>query len=278
MGNRNPYTITLDSVRHAITWGDVGPDAILITEERDFATQPGNHGWPMWSGDQVPQGSNVGGTVAKPINNNSKNTGLNELPPAIPGFDNYKRACAITGPVYYYNTASASQVKMPPHFNGRWFVSDFNRFMVEALTLDAPGSKILGRDTLFADIKLDRILDFQVGPDGAFYFVNYSGYRGFTSKTGIVRIVYNQECHPSQPNALPKPLWAEQDVQVHGARVSVATAGMHRLEVKDVSGRVLAMRAGRGGAEYDLSGIRANGLLVVTIATEKGAFAFKLFR
>jgi cytochrome c len=277
MGNRNPYTITIDNKRKAVTWGDVGPDAGLLTEERDFATKPGNHGWPMWSGNQVSQGKGAG-TPDKPINNDASNTGLSELPPAIPGFDNYKQSCSITGPVYYYDGANPSKVKMPPHFNGKWFVSDFSHFAVEALTLDDPGSKILARDPLFADIKLDRITDFQVGPDGAFYFVNYAGYRDFTSKTGIVRIVYNGSCVSTSINAHAKPEWADRSVQVSGSAILVTAAGRHALRVKDLSGRLIAEYAGQGPAKYDLGGAMKSGVCVATLTTGQGSFAWKMIR
>jgi cytochrome c len=277
MGNRNPYTITLDSVRNAVTWGDVGPDNGLITEERDFATQPGFHGWPMWSGNQVSHGKGAG-TVEKPINNDASNTGLSELPASIPGFDNYKQQCAITGPVYYYNAASPSTVKMPPHFNGIWFVSDFSRFAVEGLQLDGPGTKILARTPIFADVKFERITDFQVGPDGAFYFVNYAGYRDFSSKTGIVRIVYKGTCRPSVANAHPKPAWVDRDVQIDGMTLKITAAGAHKMEIKDLSGRLLSSQSGVGRGNYDLKAARNAGLCVVTVSTEQGQFAMKLIR
>ncbi|MDB5106384.1 MAG: hypothetical protein JWP91_4073 [Fibrobacteres bacterium] len=277
MGNRNPYTITIDTVRHGVTWGDVGPDAGLITEERDFATKPGNHGWPMYAGNQVSQGKG-GGTVDKPINNDASNTGLSELPPAVPGFDNYKQSCSITGPVYYYNGTVASKVRMPPHFNGIWFVSDFSHFAVEGLQLDGPGSKILSRTPIFQDIQLERITDFQVGPDGAFYFVNYAGYRDFTSKTGIVRIIYKGTCSPPISLAVNKPALIDGDVRIEGMTLNLSGSGAHRVEVKDLSGRLLASHHGTGPASYSLAGTRNAGVCVVTVSTEKGRSAFKIIR
>jgi cytochrome c len=277
MGNRNPYTITIDNKRKAVTWGDVGPDAGLLTEERDFVTKPGNHGWPMYAGNQVGQGKGAG-TADKPINNDASNTGLSELPPAVPGFDSYKQSCAITGPVYYYDGANPSKVKMPPHFNGKWFVSDFNRFAVEALSLDDAGTKILARDPLFADIKLDRVTDFQVGPDGAFYFVNYAGYRDFTSKTGIVRIVYNGSCVSTAINAHAKPEWVERNVQVSGSSILVTVSGRHALQVRDLSGRLIAAYNGEGPAKYDIAGAMKAGVCVATLATGQGSFAWKMIR
>ncbi len=277
MGNRNPYTLTIDAQRHAITWGDVGPDHGALEEEHDFATKPGFHGWPYWSGNQLSQGRG-GGTPDKPVNNDAGNTGLTDLPPAIAGFDNYKESCAITGPVYYYNGSSPSKVKMPPHFNGIWFVSDFSHFAVEGLQLDDAGTKIISRTSLFANMAFDRITDFQAGPDGAFYFVNYAGYRDFTSKTGIVRITYNGNCRPVAINSLPKPSWVDNNVHVDGMNLEITSEGAHKVEIKDLAGRLLATHQGIGRATYNLAAARNAGVCLVTVTTLHGSYAMKVIR
>jgi cytochrome c len=277
MGNRNPYTISIDEGRNAVTWGEVGPDQGLITEEHNIATKPGFHGWPMYSGANISHGKGAG-TPEKPINNDPANTGLSELPPAIPGFDNYKQSCSLTGPVYYYNPANPSQVKFPPHLNGMWFVGDFSRGTFEALQLDAGATKILARTPMFTDMKFDRPLDLQVGPDGAFYMVNYAGYRDFTSKTGILKISYKGNCRPTTANALPKPAWVDHNVQIEGMDLKIMSAGPHKVEIKDLAGRLLDSRNGEGLATYSLAKTRNAGLCVVTVSTQQGNFAMKVIR
>ncbi len=281
MGARNPYTIAIDNGRNGVAWGDVGPDGKGATEEHNFATQPGFYGYPFWAGNQVSL--RAGGTTDKPVNNESDNTGLKELPAAIPATNAYNQSCSITGPVYYYYGHSApSAVRMPPHMNGLWMVSDFSHFAVTALGLDA-GGKVTTRDALFADIKLDRILDFQTGPDGAFYFVNYAGYRDWTSKTGIVRVTYKGTCRPDvdlgpKTVALTHIAAPGSMLRVDGARVSFQVPGHHILEVKDLAGRSLAAFRGEGYASYDLSGIKSTGIRVVTATTSQGKTAWKMFR
>jgi hypothetical protein len=117
-----------------------------------------------------------------------------------------------------------------------------------------------------------------VGPDGAFYFVNYAGYRDFTSKTGIVRIVYNGSCVSTSINAHAKPEWVERSVQVSGSAILVTAAGRHALQVKDLSGRLIAEYAGQGPAKYDLGGIMKSGVCVATLTTGQGSFAWKMIR
>jgi cytochrome c len=74
MGCRNPYSLTLDPVRKAVTWGDIGPDGKGQTEEHNFATKPGNYGYPYFAGNNILlQGT---APASAPVNSNSRNTGL----------------------------------------------------------------------------------------------------------------------------------------------------------------------------------------------------------
>jgi cytochrome c len=165
MGTRNPYTLTHDPVRKAISWGDVGPDMGGITEEHNYTTQPGNFGYPYFAGNNLSiQGG--GGTAEKPMNPSADDSALKELPTAIPAMNAYNRAIAVTGPVYWYNPALESKIKFPPHFNGIWFVSDFGGGYFDALTLDAKGETILKLERILKNIQLNRPLDFQVGRVG----------------------------------------------------------------------------------------------------------------
>jgi cytochrome c len=283
MGARNPYTIAIDNGRKGVAWGDVGPDGKGVTEEHNFTTQPGFFGYPFWAGNQISL--RPGGTPDKPVNNEGGNTGLKDLPPAIPATNAYNQSCSITGPIYYYFGASApSPVRMPPHLNGKWLISDFSRFSATALGLDDNG-KITTRDPIFANMPLDRILDFQTGPDGAFYFVNYAGYRDWTSKTGIVRITYKGACRPNvdlgpatvgiDRNAAATP---GAEARVSGNLLTVAAQGAHSLEIRDLAGRVMLSRRGRGPATYGLESIRGAGVCVASLTTAQGRSSLKLVR
>lgn len=116
MGSRNPYSLTLDPTRKAVTWGDVGPDFGGDSEEHNLTSKPGSFGWPYYAGNNIKLGG--GGTAEAPINTENDNTGLANLPPAIPAVDSYRQNCAITGPVYHYNRIPNHPGKMPPHLDG----------------------------------------------------------------------------------------------------------------------------------------------------------------
>jgi cytochrome c len=277
MGNRNPYTLTLDTVRNAITWGDVGPDAGQLTEEHGFASKPGFHGYPFWSGNQIAGDRAAGmGTPEKPTNKDASNTGIVDLPPAIPSLNSYKQSCSITGPVYYYNAANPSTVKMPPHFNGIWFIGDFSNGKMEALNLDGPGNAIVSRQPVFANMKFDRPLDFQVGPDGAFYVVNYSGYRSFSGTTALIKIGYKGPPCVVAVSLGKRPEWVDRSMRMDGSILALTTNGRHSVEVKDLSGRNLGFFQGSGAARYDMARVDNHGVAVVTVTTEAGRFSWKL--
>src|SRR5690606_20328748 len=107
MGTRNAYTLSIDSVREAITWGDVGPDQFpnnstvpaQQSEEFNFTTTPGNFGYPYWVG-AADGGINLanaplpaGSTPAAPVHNYASamvpHTGIDTLPPARPAIAPY---------------------------------------------------------------------------------------------------------------------------------------------------------------------------------------------
>ena len=300
MGTRNPYSIGMDSVRKAITWGDVGPDTYTAptgitqwTEEFNLTAQPGNFGWPMWAGSQVPmptagwagftaQPPPAGGfgPTSAPVNNRSDNTGLTTLPAAQPAMIPYAKACAITGPVYYYNGSLASTVKFPPHFNGHWIIGDFNNEWIDVAELNPAGTAVLSRQRIVTAAStsnaLDALMDLQIGPDGALYLVNYAGYRTTTAGTGIYRIEYRGTCLPTT-TAMRKAA-VKIDFAFDGAYLKMDQAGPHRIEVRSLTGRVEWLKNGTGAMRYDLRSVQAPGLHIISVTTPAGRSDRKFVR
>lgn len=209
-GIRNPYSLNLDPVRRWVMFGDVGPDdAGLLTEENNLFKQPAFAGWPYFSGNNIPY---TGAKDPKAPTNNSKwNDGLKVLPPAEPGIHNYVKASAISGPIYRYDGDLASTVKLPPHFHRKWFVTDFVTNAIKVLTLDDAGDKVLKEEAIFKNIRPNRPVDLQLGPDGALYIINYAGWFNSNSETSIARISYTGTCRPSTPK-IEQPVHAREGV------------------------------------------------------------------
>jgi cytochrome c len=275
MGARNPYTIALDSVRKGVAWGDVGPDGFGETEEFNFATKPGNFGYPFWAGNQKVLEAGHG-TTAAPINNLAGNTGLTDLSAAIPSIVTYKEACAITGPIYYYDGKLKSSIKFPPHFNGAWIIGDFNYSWIDAVELDKSGANVLSRLPLLAANaggELNKPGDIQMGPDGALYIMNYSGFRTWNAQTGLLRVEYHGSCQPVA--TLPNLKLAQLRASFQGNIISVEQAGPHELEVRNLAGQLEFYRKGSGLAQYDLRDLLGPGIHLYKVTTPDGYLSGK---
>ncbi|MDB5103136.1 MAG: hypothetical protein JWP91_825 [Fibrobacteres bacterium] len=273
MGDRNPYTLTVDNATGQLAWGEMGPNFKTETEEHNITSKPGNFGFPYYAGNQLPITKNAG-TPEKPRNDNPKNTGLQVLPPAVPGTHSYLESASLTGPIYRYGEAPVnSTLKLPPHFEGQWFVSDYLTGEIDTIQLDASRARMTGFGRVFRNFRLESPLDFQQGPDGALYIVNYGGYFTSTAATALVRIEYTGTCRPEPTGILEVPEQSGRALlTAHGFRLESATAGPHLLQVADLRGRVLAEFRGFGRVGYDLTGALAGkpGLYAVRLETRSG--------
>jgi cytochrome c len=105
MGCRNPYRLAIHKSKNELVWGEVGPDAQNNVagrgpkgyDEFNRTTTSGNFGWPYIIGNNIPYedynfatnssaGSFVPGNL---INNSPNNTGIVNIPPAIPAWISY---------------------------------------------------------------------------------------------------------------------------------------------------------------------------------------------
>lgn len=258
MGSRNPYSIAVDPVKGWVAWGDVGPDGFGMTEELNVATKPGNHGWPYFAGKNMVL--KTGKDPKAPVNSSALNTGIQALPPAIPGSYVYNQCAAITGPIFRYDAIPNRPGKMPPHFDGSWFVTDFNNYGTLGQTLDTmtlsadgvPGK--LGR--IWPSWKLSRPTELQIGPDGALYAMNYSGYFSTVATTAIVRIAYTGNCAPPIDPSIAiadRAARAGGPAEVLGSRIRALAGGGAGVKVRDMRGRLVLERSLASGAELDLA-------------------------
>ena len=165
-----------------------------------MAQAPGNYGYPVLLGRYQMKSGIDAATPVIPDNTDwdGNAPGLKTLPPAVAPIYPYRKSCAITGPLYRYDGDLNSSIKFPPHFQRKWFVSDFNgdNNKIKALTLDEDGKRVTGEEFI-PGISMHGPLDIQQGPDGALYVNNYGGvWRASEANTGIVRIEYTGDCRP----------------------------------------------------------------------------------
>ncbi|WP_204044053.1 ThuA domain-containing protein, partial [Acrocarpospora phusangensis] len=147
MGFRNPFRMGLDAKTGLLMVADYGPDAgatnpsrgPLGTVEWNLVSKPGNYGWPYCVGNNTPYidydfATKVSGSAfncAAPVNNSPNNTGLTNIPAAIPAtihytggtnpnsFPELNGGAPMAGPVYRFDAALESAVKWPAYWDGK---------------------------------------------------------------------------------------------------------------------------------------------------------------
>ncbi len=228
MGFRNPFRIGVDPSTGNVLVGDYGPDAGSAsatrgpegTVEWNVVSDPGFYGWPYCTGANnayvdynfaTGQSGTAFDCAAGVVNNSPNNTGLQQLPGAIeaevwygyggnPSFPEIGGGGApMGGPVYDYDPELDSDVKWPAYWDGKALFGEWNQGKVYSFQLD--GEK---RDDL-VDINrvlpkifdpsagFDRPMDFDFGPDGALYVIDWgSGFGGNNDSSGVYKVSYVQ--------------------------------------------------------------------------------------
>jgi cytochrome c len=286
-GVRNPYSLTVDSYRGWLTWGEFGHKGVM--DEHNLTRTPIFGGYPYFGGYQLPiltgEFLAVAGKKdpAAPVNNSRWNTGPRQLPPAIPALHANDKQGGITGPIYYYDGDSPSPVKFPPHFDKAWFVTDYSNPGITILRLNETGDKVLGESSWFRSFGFNQALDFKLGPDGALYVLT----RGGSAPTGmaISRIEYTGNCRPSLPK-LPKPptslspapaAWGRPRIQ--GGRLEWNYPGSFDITILDAAGRTLFRFSGKGPVSRSLPGpVRAQGLIVAHVRAGSTSWSMLAFQ
>ncbi len=220
MGQRNPFSLTIDPLTGWLFVADIGAQAAnasatkgpAANDEFNLVKQAGNYGWPMFTGPNVPYNkydyvANTTGPLfdsTNPVNDSKFNTGLQNLPLPRGSLVNYSKdgknmvwtgfqkaaiAC-ISGPVYRYQDYGGSVVKLPPHVDGKWIVSDYEQGWIKAITFDESGTKAIAVQPLFESLAFSGgIIDMKLGPDGALYVMELG--------RSISRIEYTGTCRPA---------------------------------------------------------------------------------
>ncbi|MEU8163281.1 ThuA domain-containing protein [Micromonospora parva] len=219
MGFRNPFRMSVDKATGIVYLGDYGPDAGTADPNRgpagnvEFARidRPGFYGWPYCtarndayndytfpSGPSGPKFDCAGG----PVNNSPNNTGITQLPPAIPAWLPYGGSGSppeftggglspMGGPVYRYDPNNTSPVAFPQYYDGTYFAGEFGRRWIKNIKLDASGQPLKINPFPWTGT---QVMDMEFGPDGALYVLDYgTGWFNGDANSALYRIEYARE-------------------------------------------------------------------------------------
>jgi cytochrome c len=205
MGFRNPFRMGLDPATGWLYVGEYGPDAAAADENRGPGgmvevlqiREPGNYGWPYCAGPNLPYRdydfatgtSGPSFDCAHPVNESPRNTGLRELPPVQEPWIWYDGGTVhydgkstdefgsgsespMGGPVYRYDPTLESDVKFPPYFDGHFFLGEWGRGWIKEITVGEAGEPA-AIHPFFDSGSIAAPMDFEFGPDGALYVLDY---------------------------------------------------------------------------------------------------------
>jgi cytochrome c len=239
MGTRNPWRLSIDPKTGYVYWGEVGPDARVDGprgsrgyDEINQAKKAGNHGYPFFVGNNSPYAEydyateKVGPLFDPkvPMNKSRNNTGLAELPPAVPAFiywpyavseqwpelgEGGRTACA--GPVFHWQESFEKTNGFPKHFDRSLLFWDWQRPFIKWARLDA-NSDLKGLEafapTTFVTANSDdqrkkqkalidngatvirRPVAATFGPDGCLYLLDYGETWGPNADSALLKISY----------------------------------------------------------------------------------------
>ena len=225
MGFRNPFRIHVDEKTGWVLMGDYGPDAGSTDPNRgpqgsvefNVVKEPGFYGWPYCVRQNVPYHdiaytSDSGAGTDKglyncdaPVNDSPNNTGLTNLPPAIPAtmwmgysetdvrFPDLGGGGAPTGGTrYYYDAESTSDTKFPPFYDGHWFIGEWNNDWVKTTSLNNEGLAT-GVECFAVCTGYISPMDIEFGPNGSMYVVEWGqGFAENNADSGVYRVDYVQ--------------------------------------------------------------------------------------
>ena len=238
MGCRNPWRMSVDQKTGYVYWGEVGPDAgddgprgPRGYDEINQAKKAANFGWPYFVGNNFAYADYdyVTKTVGPlfdpqhPFNEGPNNTGLRDLPPAVPALiywpyrqpreftemgEGGRTACA--GPVYYCGVHVRETNGFPQHFNRCLLFWDWERPALKWARLDAD-SNLVGIEPFSSAVVLgnkpeqieklkpqiaagatliQRPVDAVFGPDHCLYLLDYGETWGANKDSKLVKISY----------------------------------------------------------------------------------------
>ncbi|WP_406045082.1 ThuA domain-containing protein [Micromonospora sp. NBC_00898] len=219
MGERNPFRINIDPMTGRLLIANYGPDAQSPNPARgpenavewEVVDQAQNNGWPYCIGPNQPyidydfatRQSGPAFNCAAPVNNSPNNTGLTNLPPAVPAqvwyhyqtdpahFPELHGGAPMAGPVYRYDASLTSDRKWPAYWDGKAIFGEWNTNSLFSFQLAENNHDLVKINQILKSFSFLKPMDMTFGPDGALYLIEWgSGFGGNNADSGVYRIDY----------------------------------------------------------------------------------------
>jgi cytochrome c len=78
----------------------------------------------------------------------------------------------MAGPVYHFDPDLKSEVKLPKYYDNGVFIYDWMRNWIMVVRTDKNG-KYIGMEPFMPSTNFEKIIDMELGPDGALYILEY---------------------------------------------------------------------------------------------------------
>lgn len=288
-GERSNYSISVHPTKRWLAWGTVNFSSNF--DEFNVTRNPVFTGFPYFHANNAATCKNLNMTPASPVNNSPLNSGVKQLPPAVPGALNNHVNVAIGGPIYAFDPSlnltdpsnGNKPVKFPMHFDNTWILSGFDANLLWVAKLDTSnnGLKVSGSPSrqsgdLFPTPR--NHIQSMYGADGALYILNYDGHYNQARNPGVMRITYTGSC--GAPVSVGEPLPRVEPYQriwLASGRLRVGEKGPHTVSLHALDGSLLRKEQGAGAAEYSLRDWRVRmglqqGVFLVRVQTSQGVF------
>src|SRR5699024_1399154 len=224
MGFRNPFQFAIDPATGNLALADYSPDNSSDAPETRgpagiaewmLIEEPGYYGWPLCMGDNEPfrdvdyttDPVTVGEffDCENPVNDSAGNTGLTQLPAAVPAdlWYGYQRAshpeivpqgsglAPMGGPFYQYDPELESDTKFPEYFDGQPFFFEWARNKMYSLLLNEDGTDLEKVNAFLPAEPFMAPIEAKFGPDGSMYVLDWGGGFGrHNPDSGLHRIDY----------------------------------------------------------------------------------------
>jgi cytochrome c len=287
-GERSNFSISVHPTKRWLAWGTVNYST--VNDEFNITKTPIFSGFPYFHANNAKTCPSHTVTAATPMNNSPFNSGVKQLPPAVPGTINNLVNIAIGGPIYVFDPALGLKdpangnlpVKFPIHFDNTWILSGFeaNKLWVAKLDTSNNGLKISGTASPQSGTLLPtprNHIQSMYGADGALYILNYDGHYNLARDPAVTRVTY-KGCGAvvslDKPQARPEPY---QRIWLAAGRLRVGENGSHTVSLHSLDGSMLLQEQGTNAAEYSLQkwqvrlGLK-QGVYLVRVHTAQGAF------